>query len=233
VQLARLIFHTKPFAMTGEKLRKYGGFARTLGPLARYGITDIIDLDALSPNGRGVMIGAPLIGSARSTRAEYAILPPDARLEYGAGDAKSELDRTALRGAAEALDRARGTRRRQDPEEALGLWRALVSGRWTLFDHYESDGRRVLIARRNGPETAARSNLSRRTLQVLEYRAMGHSLKFISYELGLSTSTVHRELKRGMAALGVGSPVELARLEWKDKPVPKPDLCARRQPSQR
>jgi DNA-binding CsgD family transcriptional regulator len=122
-----------------------------------------------------------------------------------------ESDRMALREAADAFDRASRRLDEHDPGNARSQWHALVSGRWTLVDHYEIDGRRILIARRARHE-AAISKLPSRTRQVLAYRAMGQALKFIALELDMSTSTVHRELKRGMAALGLRSSVELARL---------------------
>ena len=44
---------------------------------------------------------------------------------------------------------------------------------------------------------------------ALELRARGHSVKFISFELGVAESTTSNELKRGMRALDIRSSLEL------------------------
>ena len=90
--------------------------------------------------------------------------------------------------------------------------KGLVSGRWTLLDHFESDGRRYVLARRNEPHGAPLEKLTKRERQVVGYLALGHSYKLIAYELGISTSTVAALVWRACNRLGVESREELARL---------------------
>ena len=72
--------------------------------------------------------------------------------------ATTEEGKDALQRAARAMDRARGELRRRDPEEAISAWNALAFGRWSLVDHFDHDGKRYLIARRNdaAPSTDSR-----------------------------------------------------------------------------
>jgi DNA-binding CsgD family transcriptional regulator len=143
---------------------------------------------------------------------EDAILHPDGRLEHASESAKTPSARASLRDAAIAMDRARSSLRRKDPDEALSLWRALVSGRWSLVDKFDSDGRRYLIAHKNDPRTRELAALTTREQQVTAYLALGHSNKRISYELGISESTVSEVGRRSLAKLGVSSRADLARL---------------------
>src|SRR5262249_47364907 len=127
--------------------------------------------------------------------------------------------RTALRDAARRIDRARGPLRRRDPDEALAIWRGLVEARWSLVDHFDSDGRRFLIVERNDPRLTRPEALSDRERQVLAYRALGHSLKLIGYELGLSIATVSETARTGMRRLGVQSIGDLARVFAGEPPI--------------
>ena len=51
-----------------------------------------------------------------------------------------------------------------------------------------------------------------RAQRMLSLRARGHSLKLIAYELGISISTVSRELARSMTALGIASTADLVKI---------------------
>lgn len=141
-----------------------------------------------------------------------AILRPDGHVEHASEGAKTPAVRTYLRDAALAIDRARSSLRLKDPDGALSLWRALVSGRWSLVDRFDSDGRRYLVAHRNDPRTQALAALTHREQQVTAYLALGHSNKRIAYELGLSESTVSEVGRRSLAKLGVSSRADLARV---------------------
>ena len=142
-----------------------------------------------------------------------AILRPDGRVEQASENAKTPAARMSLRDAALAIeDRARSSLRRKDPDEAPSLWRALVSGRWSLVDRFDSDGRRYLVAGRNDPRARALGALTPREQQVTAYLALGHSNKRIAYKLGLSESTVSEVGRRSLAKLGISSRADLARL---------------------
>ena len=123
---------------------------------------------------------------------------------------------TALKEAAKAMQRARGSSRHSDPPGAVEAWRALVSGRWTLLDHFDHDGKRYVVAVRNDPVVPAFAELSPREAQVVAYAAQGHSNKLIAYELGIAPSTVAMHLSTAGGKLNAKSRVELIRT-WRSR----------------
>jgi DNA-binding NarL/FixJ family response regulator len=138
-----------------------------------------------------------------------AILSPRGRVVHAEGDATRPNALDALQSAAVACDRARGKLRRTDPETALAIWKALVSGRWSLVDHFDSDGRRFLIARRNDTAGSDPRALSLRERQVAGLVALGQSNKMIAYALGLSVSRVATLIVSVARKLGARTRVEL------------------------
>jgi DNA-binding CsgD family transcriptional regulator len=152
------------------------------------------------------LVGAPVLPAAD------AVLEPGGKLVHAEGKAKERESREALRAAAIAVDRARGPIRQRDGDEAVEIWTALFEGRWSLIEHFDSDGRRFLLAERNDPKLPPRPLLTERELAVLHYRALGRSIKLIAYELGLSLSTVSGALRSGMKKLRVKSVAELGAL---------------------
>jgi DNA-binding CsgD family transcriptional regulator len=148
-------------------------------------------------------------GGAIDAGAE-AIMAPGGKLEHAEGSARSRASRDALKEAARAVDEAR-RRRPADPAEALALWRALVAGRWSIVERFDTDGRRYLVARPNDPAAAGPELLTERERQVLAFAAMGHSNKLVSYELGLDESTVSEHLRAAARKLGFRSRVALVR----------------------
>jgi DNA-binding CsgD family transcriptional regulator len=131
-----------------------------------------------------------------------AILRPDGQIEHAEKPARSKEARSALRRAVMALDKARGPLRRRDPERAMALWQAMVEGRWSLVDHFDSDGRRFVVAHRNDASVPDMRGLTLRERQVAAYAALGHANKLIAYELGLSLSTVGEHLASARVKLG-------------------------------
>lgn len=160
----------------------------------------------------GLRLRAELRGAAGPLEGAEAILTPGGRVEHAADAAKSRDARERLREAVRRVDRARGRLRRSDPGEALELWRGLVSGRWSLVDHFEGGGRRFVVARRNDPAVPDPRALGLRERQVVWYASLGHANKLIGYELGLSTSCVATHLSRAMAKLGVATRADLIAL---------------------
>ena len=71
-----------------------------------------------------------------------------------------------------------------------------MSGRWSLVEHFERDGRRYYLAHRNEPEVRSVKGLTARERQVLAYAQLGNSNKLIAYSLGISISTVSTLLSR-------------------------------------
>jgi DNA-binding CsgD family transcriptional regulator len=144
--------------------------------------------------------------------ASEAVLQPSGKIEHAVGVAVEREAREALRRAVRALERSRGPLRRKDPQVALDAWKGLVEARWTLIDHFDSDGRRYVVAASNETQSRSLRALSPRERQVVAYAALGHQNKLIAYELGLSPSTVGVLLGRAARKLGARSRVELARV---------------------
>jgi DNA-binding CsgD family transcriptional regulator len=117
-----------------------------------------------------------------------------------------------LREAVLAIDRARTRRGRADPLAALELWQALLAGRWSLVEHFDTDGRRFLLARRNDPGVSQPPGVTRRQRQVLFYASLGLSNREIGYALGLAENTVSAHVASGLARLGLPSRGELIRI---------------------
>ena len=207
---------------------------------AEVGLSDVVGFMASDPSRRGLIItwgakdpsrpfqrgelrrwdriAAHIAAGHRLRRSRFeegeAVLTPTGRVEHAEGPATTRAARAALREAAVAVDRARGRMRRDDPDRSLDLWRGLVSGRWSIVDRFDSDGRRYLVARRNDPTMPDPRALSLRERQVVGFAALGHSNKLIAYELGLAETTVATNLARAMRKLGVRNRVELAALAW-------------------
>jgi len=144
------------------------------------------------------------LSGARSDAAHpptvEAVLNPAGRIEHAVGPARSRPARELLQGALARIDRARA--RRADGERAVGIWRGLVDGRWSIVEHFERDGRRYFLAHRNPPELRRYRALTMREQQVLAYAQLGHPNKLIAYSLGLSLSAVGTHLARARRKLG-------------------------------
>lgn len=198
------------------------------------GIRDILALNAYDPSGLGVWVGAALAEKSSPTAAairtwsriavhlaaafrlrrrevvtEAAILTPRGKLEHAEGDAKQATAATALRAAVVSMDRARGALRREDPREALEIWKGLVRARWTLLDRFDRDGKRYVVAVENRSDLVGPDALAPRELQVVALVATGSTPKLIAYDLGISDSTVRVLISRAMAKLGVSTRADL------------------------
>jgi DNA-binding CsgD family transcriptional regulator len=189
------------------------------------GVADLLVVNALDPSGIGVSVAVPDRRSVTlppRQRAHYAcvaahlaaafrlrrkvaeleaILAPSGGIVHAEGRAKAGEARTLLAAGARAMERARGKLRREDPDKAIRGWRALVGGRWSVLDHFESDGKRYLVARTNEPASRGPERLTERERQVLEYAALGLSNKEIAYELGIAAPTVRVLIARAALKL--------------------------------
>lgn len=136
-----------------------------------------------------------------------ATLDTDGRCLDARGDARGADLRAELRRAVRARDAARTAR--ADEERALEIWQGLVSGRWSLVDSYESDGRRFVVARKNAPAHRDPRRLTLRERQVAALLATASSNKLIAYHLGLAVSTVGELVTSIRRKLGASSRAEL------------------------
>ncbi len=197
------------------------------------GIADWLAVCAHGADGRGCFIGAPLrktfklrsrerdvwerIGAHLTTAMRLrnrlahsnaiisasAVLTPKGKIEDLSSDAAHA--REALQKAALAMAIARGSLRSEQPARAVANWRVLVSAQWSLVDHFDSDGKRYLVAQANQPATKGPDTLTEREKQVLALASLGRVNKINAYELGLSASTVRVHLANAAQKLGATS----------------------------
>jgi len=125
--------------------------------------------------------------------------------------AKANAATAKLRDAALRVDRARGPMRNEDPEHALETWKALVRGRWSMIDWFDSDDRRFVLAIPNAPHVANPRGLTERESQIVSLAALGHTNKMIAYRLGLSTTRVSTVLRTAMKKLGFRTRAQLIK----------------------
>ena len=138
-------------------------------------------------------------------RARFPFSPSTA----AAIDSPASDRRAALRLRAMQADAARAEAMAHDDPAPLA-WRDLTHARWSVFDTFETNGRRYVLARRPGGEGDPEIDTFDRI--ILARRAAGTALKVIASEIGLSISTVGRRLQSAMGRLGLRSLAELAAL---------------------
>lgn len=143
--------------------------------------------------------------------AEAILDPKTFRVQDAVGEAKDRGVAGKLRDQAVALDRARGKLRETDPEKALAAWKALVWGRWSLVDWFDSGGRRYVLAIPNSPHITDPRGLTESENQVVACAMLGDSNKMISYRLGLSASQVSRLMRSAMKKLGFRTRAHLVK----------------------
>jgi DNA-binding NarL/FixJ family response regulator len=139
-----------------------------------------------------------------------AILDPEGRPQHSVGMAR-------MRGALESLRSSVLARARENDNElsADPAWDAVLAGRWSLVDRFDSDGRRYVIAYRNPPGVLDPRRLTPREEGVVALAAIGRSNKEVAAELGVTQSTVGTLLAGALAKLGLASRTMLP-LFWRD-----------------
>jgi DNA-binding CsgD family transcriptional regulator len=138
-----------------------------------------------------------------------AIFDGSGKLHDARDAATSGKARELLRSAVLRAEKARSEKGRKSPDEALAAWEALIRGRWSLLDRFDSDQRRFVVAVRNDPHFPDPRGLSMRERQVAGYAGLGRSAKEIAYLLGASPASVENSLRRAQAKLGFCSRAEL------------------------
>jgi DNA-binding CsgD family transcriptional regulator len=133
------------------------------------------------------------------------------RITDAVGPAKARTTAKKLRDAAVTIDRARGKMRNTDPDNALEIWKALVRGRWSMVDWFDTDRRRFVLAIPNSPGVTDPRGLTERENQVVTYAVLGHSNKMIAYRLGLSTSRVSTLIRSSMRKMGFRTRTQLVK----------------------
>jgi len=156
-------------------------------------------------------IGAHLLTGFRLRRglpSVDAVFAPDGKLLDAVGAARSRENAERLRMAVKAFDWA-CSKRASNSDDALQAWQALVTGRWSIVQSFESDGRRYLLAKRNAPKAIRRASLSQLESQALILRAQGLSYKIVAYELGISSTAACQLVQTGKRKLGIRSEAEI------------------------
>lgn len=208
--------------------------------IATIGYHDIWAVCSVNPDATGIAFAIPLgKGDARAARAlrhqwtrvgvhiaaSYRLRE---RLAGGTGGAPAGLfapdgrprhldeaavdDREALAHFVKAVDKARARELRGRDEDLLSLWQGLVNGRWSVFDHIDTDGKRFFVVHENDPDARGPKQLSRRETQVASYAAQGHTNKVIAYELGINVATVATHIRNTLAKLGLKRRTDLVWL---------------------
>lgn len=144
-----------------------------------------------------------------SRRAPEAVVDAERGVLHCDGEAKQPSMRERLHRAARAVDAARVRQPSREAHEALRMWDGLVSGRWTLVESFESDGRRFFLAYPNDVEIGSPRALSGRERAVVGYVVQGDSNKWVAYQLGVSAATVARHLQAALRKLGLSHRHEL------------------------
>lgn len=143
--------------------------------------------------------------------AEAVLEPKRFKVTDAVGPARAHNVAARLRNAAIQANRARRSLRSDDPDKALEIWKALVQGRWSLVDWFDSDGRRFVLALPNPPDVIDPRGLTERETQVVAYASFGHANKFIAYQLGISRARVSMLLASSMRKLRVRTLVQLVK----------------------
>ena len=141
--------------------------------------------------------------------ADAVLDPTTFRVMDAAGCGKDQSLVQTLRDSARRVDRARGRLRKTNPDEALETWQALVRGRWSMLDWFDSDGRRFVLGIPNPPALGDPRGLTEREHQVATYAALGETGKLIGYRLGLAKATVSNALDSAMRKLSAKTQPEL------------------------
>jgi DNA-binding CsgD family transcriptional regulator len=144
-----------------------------------------------------------------SADSAEAVLNDRGGVEHATGPAREPPNQARLVRAAHTMDTIRGRRARIDPRDAIKEWQSVVAKRWTLLEHFESDGKRFLLAMDNRAKSPGLELLSEREREVLFQALGGCSNKAVAFQLGLAESTVRVLLARAAAKLRARSRREL------------------------
>ncbi len=133
------------------------------------------------------------------------------RVVNASGDAQEAPARDAIRQAAVAVDQLRASKGERG-EQALDVWQGLIDGRWSLIDHVETDGKRLILAHRNPERVRDPRGLTDMEARVARLAARGYANKLIGYHLGISEGTVAAHLHRCCRKLRASGRTQLVKM---------------------
>lgn len=159
----------------------------------------------------GLRLQRVISSNALDDPSVEAIFDATGHLQHAAGMARGNDVLGRLRAAVTArADMANG-----EQLEGSAAWDALVSGRWSLVDRFDSDGRRFIVAYRNPPGFLDPRRLTPREEHAAMLVALGRSNKEIAVGLGITESTVANLLAAALGKLGIESRT-LLPIFWRD-----------------
>jgi DNA-binding CsgD family transcriptional regulator len=104
--------------------------------------------------------------------------------------------------------------RRLAGHEAVGLWRQLFQGSWSIVERFDEQGRSMVLAMHVGtPRSRPWDRLSARERAIVSAVAAGKSNREIAEGFGVSVSTVAGHLRAARSKLGGVRRIDLVR-EW-------------------
>jgi DNA-binding NarL/FixJ family response regulator len=159
----------------------------------------------------GLRLRRTLTGLSLETESAEAIFDPEGRCLNAQGLAEPASARETLRAAVVQQETERG----KPTEDGDCARDALLAGRWSLVDRFDSDGRRFVVAYRNPPGVLDPRRLSLRDREVAARIARGMSQTAVAAELGVRPSTVASVAAGIIEKLGLRSTGELP-LFWRD-----------------
>jgi DNA-binding NarL/FixJ family response regulator len=179
-------------------------------PIVRlsFGTVDVVFVRADCCDGVGALFGGVVRRRRRDARDDAAWWSPVIAHVAAGLRLRRAVGRGGMRRAAFAIDRARGSLQRRDVG-AVDAWDALVDGRWSLVDQFDTDGKRFVVALPNATIARDPRALSAIERAIAERVALGNTNKLVAYELSIPTGTVATRVAAIARKLGVRSRVEI------------------------
>jgi DNA-binding CsgD family transcriptional regulator len=141
-----------------------------------------------------------------------AILDVRKRFLHAENSTKSIKYQDKLRQAAIIIDKAKSAYGKKWPDQAMEAWTALISGRWNIIDHFDTDGKHFYIVRENNLYFRPFFSLTEAEIKVAAQAASGLPNKMIAYALGISITAVGVHMHRIYLKTGIRSRSHLIQL---------------------
>jgi DNA-binding NarL/FixJ family response regulator len=145
-------------------------------------------------------------------RAVEAVFDEKGTVQRAVGMARES---NALESLRQAAKQHAAAARWDDTKAESSAWDAVISGRWSLVDRFDSDGKRFVLAYRNPSGVLDPRRLTPGEEACAQLAALGRSNKEIGSELGVNESTASTQVASALKKLGLGSRT-LLPLFWRD-----------------
>lgn len=151
---------------------------------------------------------------AEDTWDEETCLWFNAQGDFQSGNSVDASIRDRLRAAIRLRETALSRGKSADVASVEDFYTNVLNGQWVIVDHFDSDGKRHVVAVPVLQDTEGLRGLTPRERQVLKLLDHGVSNKSIGYQLGISTGAAAAHLHHIYRKLGVkdrASAVDRAR----------------------